>query len=922
MQKQPAGAFRADARFDDPSLLSAALLERVLPLVTRPARYLGGEHGAARPAWRADRANVLLAFPDAYEIGMSHTGLRILYALLNGRGDAFADLAFAPWPDLEELLRAQRLPLFGLQSRRPARAFDLLAFSVGYELGYTNLLTMIDLAGLPLRASQRGQGDPVIVAGGACAVNPLPLSPFVDVFFLGDGEEAVGQMAAAVLAAKGAGEGRAALCARLAALPGAWRPGGPPARPRVAVDLDCWDPPAGPVPAVEPVHDRLNLEIMRGCSRGCRFCLAGMIGRPVRERSPAAIAAAARAGLRRTGWREISLLSLSAADHTALPAVVDAVRRDLDGTRARLALPSLRVDALPPALYAELTGDEPAGFTFAPEAGTQRLRDVINKNVREEDVLASVSRAFAAGAKGVKLYFMLGLPTETDDDLRGLIDLVGRVVKLAPRGGGQVTVSLSPFAPKPHTPFQWAGQPPVDELRRRNTLLEEGLRRWKVKVSLRDPEVSALEAVLGLGDERAGEAVLAAWRRGARFDAWSEWFDAARWREALAEAGVERAAELAPRDPAAPLPWQRCAAVIDPAFLRAEWERALAGEVTADCRLGGDCLECDACGGDVRHRYAPHAGPGGAAVGAAVGAASAGAPPALTPAQAPAAPAAPFDPRNASAEDPGRERRRWTVWRSLSTERCWYRAEHTKLGEARFLGHLDFQRMLQLALQRAGLPIAFSRGFHPHPLLRFGPPLPLGVEGEHEILDLAFARQAPAWQAALNAELPSGVRILRADLVGPLPPRALEAGDFEASYLAQLPPAGAGGPDAAALRARAGEFLAAGSWPHRRQRPQGEVVLDVRSLVPPDGLAVLPQEPAAGAGARLRFTLRRQERQPLLPAPEFLAALCGPLLTEPRLCRVRRTGLAGRAASGRWLAPLAEVGEANRRLWLRTRVCA
>jgi radical SAM superfamily enzyme YgiQ (UPF0313 family) len=362
-----AGGFRPHGIYDDPEPLSDTLTRRVLPLVSHPARYVGGELGAACPAWRRERANMLLAFPDVYEIGMSHTGLRILYHRLNAHPEGFADLAFAPWPDMERRQRELGLPLFGLQTRRSAGQFDVLGFSLGYELSFTNMLTMIDLAGLPLRVAERGPADPVVVAGGACVLNPAVVAPFLDLVFLGDGEETVADLADAVLAAKRAGESRSELCDRLADIPGAWRPGAGPVRARLLSDLNAFPPPGELVPLIEPVHDRLSLEVMRGCSRGCRFCQAGMVHRPVRERDVAPVVEAAERGIGRTGWDEVSLLSLSTSDYSGLTETVTGIRDRLAGRRTNLVLPSLRADSLDERLYDFLSREAPGSFTFVCE---------------------------------------------------------------------------------------------------------------------------------------------------------------------------------------------------------------------------------------------------------------------------------------------------------------------------------------------------------------------------------------------------------------------------------------------------------------------------------------------------------------------------------------------------------------------------
>ena len=907
MDRFPAGGpFRPDPAFAAPERLRAELRARILPLVNRPARYLGGERGAAPGPWRDGDAHVLLCFPDAYELGISNTGLRILYARLLEHPRTFADTCFTPWPDMEQGLREAGAPLFGLQTCRPAADFDLIGFSLGYELGYTNVLTMLDLAGLPLLAADRDARHPLVVAGGHAAANPAVMAPFFDVFAVGDGEDLVCDLADLAREARAGGLSRDETLARARAIPGVWTPAAPaPVRARVVADLDAYPPPANLVPNIEAVHDRLSIEVMRGCARGCRFCQAGMITRPVRERDVAGVIEAAVAASRDLGWNEVSLLSLSSCDYSGLGPVLAGLRERLAGTHTGLDLPSLRADALDDAAFAAVGAERPTTFTFAPEAGSQRLRDVINKNVTEEDLLTSVRRAFAAGAKKVKLYFMLGLPTETDADLDAAVDLVGRVVRLAPRGGSQVTVSFSPFAPKAHTPFQWSGQVSAAEIARRNDRVREGLRRMKVKVSLRDPAVSRLEAALGIGDGRLGEVVARAWSLGARFDGWEESFRSDLWERAFAEAGVDQDAYLGPRDPEAPLPWDGIFAQVDRDFLRREWERAQRAEAVPDCRLEGGCEGCEACTPEHDHVFAADVP------------AAAAAPVAAEPTESD------FDPRNADPETPGRERARWTDWRRRAPGKCWYRAVYAKTGDARFLGHLDLQRQLQLALRRSGLPVAYSQGFHPHPLLKFGPPLPLGVEGEREVLDVAFISERPGWEDVLNDQLPAGLRFAGSELAGPILPVSIEKGIARLDYAAELPAASRGGPDREFVSGRIAAFMAADRWPWLRRRPKGDVEVDARPLIcGEDSLALDAAAPDGADGVTLSFSLLRESGLPGLPAQEFLAALLGEALPEPAWCRIRRTGLFARRPDGCWVPPLAEVSEWNRRFWLRTRMCA
>lgn len=909
-------AFRPDPRYDDPAILSRTLIERILPLVSRPGRYIGGELGAVRDEWRADRANLVLSFPDAYEVGMSHQGLRILYHLLNERDDTFCDLSYAPWPDMEALLRREGMPVFALESRRSLRSFDVIGFSLGYELAYTNLLNMLDLAGIPLLAAERGPGDPLVVAGGHCTMNPAVVGPFCDAVMLGDGEEAVLDLARIVAVAKSGADGSAAganrrpdrddLLEHLHALPGVWYPAvTAPVAVRVVADLNSFAPPAELVPMIEPVHDRLALEVMRGCARGCRFCQAGMINRPVRERDVDSLVEAARSGVAHSGYSEVNLLSLSTSDYSELAGAVAGIQDSLADSRTNLVLPSLRVDSAPADLYERISRERPASFTFAPEAGSQRLRDVINKQISDEDIVQTAVRAFASGVKHVKLYFMIGLPTETDEDLDDLVALVGRVVAVAPRGGKQVHVSISPFSPKAHTPFQWAGQISRGEIVRRNSYLAGRLRRLQVKVGLREAEVSFLEAVLGLGDEEVAGAVLRAWQLGARFDGWTEYFDYGRWEQAFADCRVDPERYTAPRTVTAALPWDTVAAAVGRDFLAADWARAQRARTLADCRMSRACFDCDACGEDPEHVFAR---------------------PAAELSPLPEAPQAGCDPRNLSPDGSGTELRKWTVWRQQAAAKCWYRVEFAKTGEMVFLGHLDFQRQLQLALRRSGLPTAYSKGYHPHPLLKFGPPLPVGVGGERESLDLALCHAIDDCAARLNSVLPAGILIRRVAVVGANAPRSIDQSVERFEYRITLPSNEEGGLSEDQAAAAVEAFLASKSWPFLRRRPgKDNIEIEVRSLVPPGGLTMETTDTNTTNGAygpRLTLSLLRVEDGAGLPVHDLLACLFGEELVEPHHCLITRTGYFGRDRSGRWQTPLEEVGETSRRFWLMRHINA
>ncbi len=567
-------------------------LTDLLARVARPGRYVGGEfHARHKPA---GRPRVVLSYPDVYEIGIANLGLQILYAQINDTSPAAAERAYCPWPDMAALMRARGVPLWSLESGAPVRAADLWGFTLQHELTYTNVLEMLDLAGVPLHAAERGDDDPIVLGGGPGTANPLPLAPFFDAFFVGEAEGRVDDLVAALEA-----PGRAARLRRLAAVPGVWLPAdrgaGRVAR-QVFTGFSLTAPLTAPlVPLIEGVHDRAVIEVMRGCTAGCRFCQAGVWYRPVRERPADMVVEAAARALRATGCDEVSLISLSSCDYGGVREAIAGIRERFP--HVRVSLPSLRVDSAAVVL-AGLGVEQRGSVTLAPEAGSQTMRDAINKRVDEDDFSAAVGAVFRAGYSGLKLYFMVGLPGETDDDVAAIAGLAGRALERAAAaapGRARVSLAVSSFVPKAHTVFERAGFAGESLIRRRQVLLRQRLPR-QVRVRFHDVETSLVEATMAMGGREVGALIEAAWRGGARFDGWSESFDAGVWRRAADELGIE----LGGRAWAAAdeLPWRAVDPLVDDAFLRAEAACADAGTTTADCR-GGSCASCGVCGGEI-----------------------------------------------------------------------------------------------------------------------------------------------------------------------------------------------------------------------------------------------------------------------------------------------------------------------------------
>ena len=600
------------------------LEQEMLQAVEKPARYTGGEWNAQPKDSAAVLCRIALAMADVYEVGMSNLGLKILYEILNRRDDVAAERVYAPWLDMEEEMRRRGVPLFSLETFREISSFDVIGFSLQYELLITNTLNMLDLAGIPLHAAERAEAHPFVIGGGPCVYNTEPIADFFDFFVLGDGEEIVAEVCDALIAWKKAGrpDGRRGFLRRAARIPGVYVPSfyapeydargmftglrvldeaaSPQIYRRVVKDLDAAPFLEKPVvPYLGIVHDRLMLELFRGCTRGCRFCQAGMAYRPVRERRPETLESLARTLFDSTGYNEMSLTSLSSADYSCLSPLVDGLLAGTQGERVSFSLPSLRIDSFSVDIAERLQQVRKSGLTFAPEAGTQRLRDVINKNVTEDDLLHSVRTAFEQGWKAVKLYFMMGLPTETDEDIVGIAELAQKVVdcykEVKGKRGVKVTVSVSCFVPKAYTPFQWFAQVSQEEFERRQRLLKESIRDRAISFHYHDARASVLEGALSRGDRRLSAVIETAWRNGAKFDGWTDQFKDEVWKDAFCRCGV--APEFysrRTRDLEEALPWAHTSPGVSEDFLRREWQRAQEAALTHDCRRE-TCTGCGVC---------------------------------------------------------------------------------------------------------------------------------------------------------------------------------------------------------------------------------------------------------------------------------------------------------------------------------------
>jgi len=852
--------------------------------VSKPGRYTGGEHQQTVKDPATVDARIALAYPDVYEIGMSHMGLKILYSILNRQDDLACERVFAPWPDLADRLREHNIPLVTLESATPLHAMDAVGFSLQYEMNHTNVLMMLDLGGIPLRSRDRGDDDPLILAGGPVAFEPEPIAPFMDLVLIGDGEEALAEILREWTALKAAGLGRQERLRRLAiAGPGRYVPSLYATAPDPATGLHVVQRPDDPelpfpvarahvpdisrypfptdTPVAEShaIFDRHGIELARGCTEGCRFCQAGMIYRPVRERSPDEVVETVRKGVCQAGYDEVSLTSLSTADYSAISPLVKELVRRLEKDQISLAVSSLRAYGLGEDLMDEMEKVRATSLTFAPEAGTQAMRDVINKNITEQMILESARRVFARKWDHMKLYFMIGLPTETDADVAGIVETGRRCREVGlqmqerrdqRRRPPRVTCSVSSFVPKPHTPFQWAAMDSIEQIEHKQDLLDAAARRERIDLKYHDRHVSHVEGILSRGDRRTADLIEWAYRHGCRFDGWDEHFRFATWMAGLDAVGLDKTQFLGTFPVDARLPWDHVDPGVTTRFLVREYQRALKGRTSPPCgkpkgatvhhatldaaRRGlEDKLVCYHCGiaCDLQQmktarldRHEQLAALGGQDLG------------------------------------------------GHGDERIRTRIVYARTGPAVRMTHLDMVRLWPRLLRRAGLPVVYTEGYHPHAKLSFTPALPQGQESDGEQVELQLREPVPAnaVTAALAPLLPEGMAI-----------RECHQGEMRSlakrmtGLRMRVEFAASQSDVATACR----ELLDREAITVTRQKKKGIRTLDVRP-----GLLALRPLPALNGTRAVEVTV--STRHPAIKAGELVGVLGG----DPATCRSRRLG--------------------------------
>ncbi|UCD80511.1 MAG: TIGR03960 family B12-binding radical SAM protein [Desulfobacterales bacterium] len=728
--------------------MSLLNIDDILPFVEKPSRYLGSEINTVKKDLNRVQLRFALAFPDLYEIGSSHFGMQILYHILNDDPDIAAERVFAPGVDMETALRKTGKPLFSLESCAPINRFDIIGFSLLYELNYTNVLTILDLGQIPFLAADRDDSYPVVIAGGPCVCNPEPIADLFDAMVVGDGERVIKRMAAEWLDwQKERQANKVSLLQRWSQIEGVYIPsffkfsiddrGFQTLKPQfsnytqvkraIVDDLNRMPFPDKPiVPYGKPVHDRLRLEVSRGCTRGCRFCQAGMIYRPVRERSPEHLMALAAGSLGATGYEDISLLSLSTGDYGCIAPLMERLMVCFASDNVAVSLPSLRAGTLTPELMRLIKMVRKTGFTIAPEAGSQRLRDVINKNISENEIIGTVQDAFRLGWQVIKLYFMIGLPTETDDDLHALVDLVKKLAKIKGpnKKRGKINVSVATFIPKAHTPFQWARQISLTESRSKINWLHDRLKIPGIRFKWQDPRVSRLEGLWARGDRRLSRLLTTAYKKGCKFDGWSDKFNYDLWQAAFEEENIDPdfySARM--RDISEPLPWDHIDNRVSKSFLKHEWQNALENISTVDCRQGL-CHQCGTCDFEkIEVKTYPTF-------------------------------EAATVPSDVSEKDHD------VAYQTM----CVSYAKH---GRAKYFGHLEMVNIFLRALKRAKIPVKFTQGYHPKPKISFDDPLPIGIESEQEhfMISLPVQVEPETVTHRLNLHLPEGLAINSSQIV-------------------------------------------------------------------------------------------------------------------------------------------------------------